>query len=140
MTSTPLRPQPRFPEPDTEPFWEATKRHELTYQECNDCPTVIFFPRRHCTECGSDNNEWKVSKGEGTVYTYSVVMQSRHPAFKDLGAYAVAYVDLDEGFRIMTNIVGVDDPVNDVQCGMRVKLRWENQGEGEISLPMFEPA
>ena len=81
-----------------------------------------------------------MSKGEGTVYTYSVVMQSRHPAFKDLGAYAVAYVDLDEGFRIMTNIVGVDDPVNDVQCGMRVKLRWEDQGEGEISLPMFEPA
>ncbi len=140
MTSMPLRPQPRFPEPDTEPFWEATKSHELTYQTCDDCENVIFFPRRHCTVCGSDNNTWKVSKGEGTVYTFSVVMQSRHPAFKDLGAYAVAYVDLDEGFRIMTNVVGVDDPVNDIQCGMRVRLRWEDQGEGGISLPMFEPA
>ena len=140
MTSMPLRPQPRFPEPDTEPFWEATKSHELTYQTCDDCENVIFFPRRHCTVCGSDNNTWNVSKGEGTVYTFSVVMQSRHPAFKDLGAYAVAYVDLDEGFRIMTNVVGVDDPVNDIQCGMRVRLRWEDQGEGGISLPMFEPA
>ena len=102
MTSMPLRPQPRFPEPDTEPFWEATRRHELTYQTCDDCEGVIFFPRRHCTACGSDNTTWRVSKGEGEVYTFSVVMQSRHPAFKDLGAYAVAYVDLDEGFRIMT--------------------------------------
>ena len=140
MTSMPLRPQPRFPEPDTEPFWEATKRHELTYQTCDDCENVIFFPRRHCTACGSDNTTWHVSKGEGQVYTFSVVMQSRHPAFKDLGAYAVAYVDLDEGFRIMSNVVGVANPVNDVQCGMRVKLRWENQGEGGISLPLFEPA
>ena len=135
-----LRPQPRFPEPDTEPFWEATKRHELTYQTCNKCNEVIFYPRNHCTHCGSDDNTWSVSKGEGAVYTYSVIMQSRHPAFKDLGAYAIAYVDLDEGFRMMSNIVGVDDPIKDIECGMRVKVRWEDQGEDEISLPMFEPA
>jgi uncharacterized OB-fold protein len=134
------RPQPRFPEPDTQPFWEATKRHELTYQTCNKCQTVIFYPRRHCTSCGASDTSVQVSKGLGTVYTFSVIMQSRHPAFAELGAYAVAYVDLDEGFRIMTNIVGVQDPVKDVQCGMRVCLRWEDQGEGKISLPMFEPA
>ena len=137
---TTLRPQPRFPEPDTEPFWEATKRHELAYQTCNKCATIIFYPRRHCTSCGSDDTAWNVSRGEGAVYTYSVIMQSRHPAFKDLGAYAIAYVDLDEGFRIMTNIVGVNDPTKDIQCGMRVKLHWQYQGDGEISLPMFEPA
>ena len=74
------------------------------------------------------------------MYTFSVIMQSRHPAFADLGAYAVAYVDLDEGFRIMTNIVGVTDPVQDVKCGMRVRLRWEDQGEDAVALPMFEPA
>ena len=67
-------------------------------------------------------------------------MQSRHPAFKDLGAYAIAYVDLDEGFRIMSNIVGVEDPTKGIQCGMRVKVKWEDQGEGEVSLPLFEPA
>ena len=140
MTTTALRPQPRFPEPDTQPFWDATKQHELKYQTCNKCSEIIFFPRRHCTRCGSDDTRWNVSKGEGAVYTFSVVMQSRHPAFKDLGAYAVAYVDLDEGFRIMTNVVGVDNPVTDIQCGMRVKIRWADQGDGEVSLPMFEPA
>jgi hypothetical protein len=67
-------------------------------------------------------------------------MQSRHPAFKDLGPYAVAYVDLDEGFRMMTNVINVDNPIDDIQIGMKVKLVWQEQGEGEIALPMFEPA
>lgn len=134
------RPQPRFPEPDTEPFWEATKQHQLTYQTCNACGAVVFYPRSHCTSCGARDLARNVSAGNGAVYTFSVIMQSRHPAFAELGPYAVAYVDLDEGFRIMTNIVGVDDPVNDVKCGMRVKLVWQDQGDGEISLPMFEPA
>ena len=134
------RPQPRFPEPDTQPFWEATKRHELTYQTCNTCNTVIFYPRSHCTSCGASDTTWRVSQGMGTVYTFTVIMQSRHPAFAELGAYAVAYVDLDEGFRIMTNIFGIQDPTRDIHCGMRVKLRWEDQGAGNIALPMFEPA
>lgn len=139
-TNTPERPQPQFPEPDTEPFWEATKDRELKYQTCNQCNNVIFYPRGHCPSCGFNGTTWNVSKGEGSVYTFSVVMQSRHPAFKDLGPYAVAYVDLDEGFRIMTNIVGVDEPIKSIQCGMRVKLIWKDQGEGKIALPMFEPA
>ncbi len=91
----PLRPQPAFPESDTQPFWDATKKHELTYQTCDRCNEVIFYPRRHCTNCGSDQNTWHVSQGLGAVYTFSVIMQSRHPAFKDLGAYAVAYVDME---------------------------------------------
>ncbi|MBI3325219.1 MAG: OB-fold domain-containing protein [Nitrospinae bacterium] len=133
------RPQPRFPEPDTQPFWEASKRHELTYQTCNTCHGVIFYPRRHCTACGASETTWHISKGQGTVYTFSVIMQSRNPAFAELGAYAVGYVDLDEGFRMMTNIVGVQDPIKDIHCGMRVQVRWQDQGAGDISLPMFEP-
>lgn len=132
------RPLPRFPEPDTQPFWDATKNHELKYQKCNDCNTVVFYPRAHCTNCGGDNLSWHTSKGEGTIYTYTVIRQNRHPAFRDLGAYAVAFVDLDEGFRMMTNIVGVNDPVNDVKIGQRVRVTWEDQENG-ISLPMFTP-
>ena len=137
-----LRPQPRFPEPDTEPFWEATKKRNLVYQTCDnpDCTDkIIFYPRAHCDTCGSLETTWNTSKGEGVVYTYSVVMQSRHPAFKDLGPYAVAYVDLDEGFRMMTNVVNVDNPITDIEIGMRVKVVWQEQGDGEIALPMFEP-
>ncbi|MDP7627891.1 MAG: zinc ribbon domain-containing protein, partial [SAR202 cluster bacterium] len=84
---TPLRPQPRFPEPDTQPFWDATKDRKLTYQTCDSCGEVIFYPRGHCNACGELETTWHTSSGEGTVYTYSVIMQSRHPAFKDLGPY-----------------------------------------------------
>ena len=132
------RPQPRFPEPDTQPFYDATKEHRLTYQQCNACKNVVFYPRAHCTSCGSRDLAWKDSKGQGTVYTYSVVRLNRHPAFMPLGPYAVAYVDLDEGFRVLTNIVGVNDPLTDVKVGQRVKVQWEDQESG-IALPMFTP-
>ena len=132
------RPQPRFPEPDTQPFWDATKEHKLTYQVCGN-GHIIFYPRAFCPTCGSRDTTVKESAGEGTVYTYSVVRLNRHPAFAPLGPYAVAYVDLDEGFRILTNIVGVDDPLTDIKVGQRVKVAWEDQESG-ISLPMFAPA
>jgi uncharacterized OB-fold protein len=134
------RPLPRFPEPDTQPFWDATKRHELTYQTCDNDSSIIFPPQRHCTRCGSTSTTWHTSKGEGTVYAFSVIRQNRNPAFKDLGAYAVGYIDLDEGFRMMSGIVGVADPTKEIKVGQRVKVSWEDQLDSEISLPLFAPA
>ena len=77
--------------------------------------------------------------GEGTVYTYSVVRQNRMPAFVDLGAYSVAYIDLDEGFRMFSSVVGVENPTTDIQIGMRVKVEFEQQDEGEYPIPVFRP-
>ncbi len=135
------RPQPRFPEPHTEPFWEGVQQGELRYQRCNeDCAEpVVFYPRHHCPDCGSDNLDWHVSSGEGTVYTFSVVMQNRMPGFIDLGAYSVAYIDLDEGFRMMSSVVGVDNPVEDIHIGQRVRVEFEEQDEGEYPIPVFRP-
>ncbi|MGK2965533.1 MAG: Zn-ribbon domain-containing OB-fold protein [Tepidiformaceae bacterium] len=136
----PSRPMPRFPEPDTENYWEGTKSRELRYQQCNDCSAVNFSPTRHCRKCGSANQAVKVSKGEGTVYTYSVVRQSRNPSFKDLGAYSVAYIDLDEGFRMLSCVTGVNDPTTDIKCGQRVKVDFEAQDTGDYLIPVFRPA
>ena len=81
-----------------------------------------------------------MSAGLGTVYTYSVVRQNRMPGFQELGAYAVAYVDLDEGFRMMSTIVGVDDPTRDIAIGQRVQVEFEEQeGEGSYPIPVFRP-
>ena len=95
----PNRPQPRFPEPNTETFWEGCQVGELRYQVNNSTGNVIFYPSLHDPQTGSRDFSWKVSKGEGTIYTFSVVRQNRMPNFIDLGAYSVAYIDLDEGFR-----------------------------------------
>ncbi len=135
----PDRPQPRFPETHTQPYWEGTKRGELRYQTCNACQEIVFYPRLHCTGCGSNKLTWNVSKGLGTVYTYSIVRQNRIPGFAELGAYAVAYVDLDEGFRMLTNIVGVDDLTRDVKIGQRVAVEFEEQDKGEYPIPVFRP-
>ena len=126
---------PRFPEPDTEPFWEATKDHELRYQVCDRCQGVVFYPRRHCTHCTSLELSWKTSRGEGAIYTYSVVRRSRHPAFRHLVPYTIAFVDLDEGFRILTHIVGTDP--DDVAIGQRVRVEWLDYES--VSLPAFRP-
>ncbi|MSQ42476.1 MAG: hypothetical protein EXR65_05510 [Dehalococcoidia bacterium] len=135
----PNRLMPAFPEPDTQPFWEGAKRSELRYQRCDTCQSIVFTPRAHCTACGSAKLSWHTSKGLGTIYTYSVVRQNRNPAFADLGAYAVAYVDVDEGFRMLTNIVGAADPTKDIKVGQRVQVEFEAQTSGAFPVPVFRP-
>ena len=131
------QPLPRFPEPDTQAFWEATKNHELRYQTCDACDGIVFYPRRHCTHCLGKKLSWKTSKGEGTLYTFSVVRQTYHPAFRERVPYVIAWVDLDEGFRILTHVTGIDDPA-EVSVGQRVVVEWRDYDE--VSLPLFRPA
>ena len=132
------RPLPSLDEPDTAPFWRATKEHQLRFQRCQDCDTIVFYPRRHCTGCLGLNLAWHTSRGEGVIYSFSVVALSRDPAFSDHVPYAIALVDLDEGFRMFTNIVGVDDPLTDIQIGQRVTVDWEDHDE--LAIPLFRPA
>ncbi|MAT83270.1 MAG: hypothetical protein CMD39_03175 [Gammaproteobacteria bacterium] len=132
------RPLPKLDELDTRPFWEATRDGKLTYQRCDDCGTVVWHPRRHCTGCTGGNLSWHTASGAGTIYTFSVVRQSYHPFFRTLVPYAVAWVDLDEGPRLLTNVVGVKDPTSDLACGQRVTLEWEEHDE--LKIPLFRPA
>jgi hypothetical protein len=133
----PVRPLPRADEFDTREFWEGTKQREFRYQQCNNCDEVVFYPRRHCTACTSGELIWKVSTGKGTVYTFSVVRQSYHPFFRSKVPYAVAWVDLEEGPRILSNIVGIDDPLSDVSIGMAVQVEWEEHEK--VNIPLFKP-
>ncbi len=133
----PTRPLPNLRDLDTQAFWRATKDKRLTYQQCADCGAVVFYPRRRCSSCLSANLKWKESAGEGTVYTYSIVRQSYHPFFRSMAPYAVAWIDLDEGPRLVSNVVGIEDP-SGVRIGMRVKVRWEEH-EG-LCVPLFKPA
>ncbi|PZC48445.1 MAG: hypothetical protein DK306_000893 [Chloroflexi bacterium] len=132
------RPLPSLADPDTAPFWQATKSHELRFQVCDDCDAVVFYPRRHCTSCLGSALSWKVSAGAGEIYSFSVVQLSRHPFFGQKVPYAVALIDLDEGFRILSNVVGVDDPVAQLRVGQRVALEWEDHDE--VAIPLFHPA
>jgi hypothetical protein len=125
--------QPSIDEPDTGPFWAATAEHRLTYQVCRDCGGVVFYPRGHCTHCVGTDLEWRESAGLGTLYTYSVVRDNRQPGLAELVPYAVALVDLDEGFRLLTRLVDVE--MDQIRIGARVQVRWRDLGE--VSLPEF---
>lgn len=120
---------------DTEPFWLAARDHRLTYQRCDDCHRVVFYPRAHCPHCLGARLTWHESRGEGTVYTFSVVRTSRDPRFAARVPYVVAWIDLDEGFRMMSNVVAADPDA--VRVGDRVRLAWRTAGAWE--LPVFEP-
>jgi len=136
--SDPRRPLPRADEFDTKEFWAATKDKKFTYQQCDSCNTIVFYPRRHCTGCTDGTLQWKTSKGRGTIYTFSVVRQSYHPFFRNQVPYAVAWIDMDEGPRILSNVVGVKDPLNDLKIGQAVEVEWEEHEE--LNIPLFKPA
>ena len=129
------RPLPNLSELDTRDFWLATRNRELRYQKCDACGTVVWHPRRHCPGCTSGALTWHTAAGKGTLYTFSVVRQSYHPFFRTQVPYAVAWIDLDEGPRLVSNVVGSTDPANDLACGQRVEVTWEEHEE--VNIPLF---
>ena len=134
----PSRPLPKLNELDTGEFWQATANKEFRYQQCANCGTIMWHPRAHCTGCVDGDLRWKVSAGKGTIYSFSVVRLSYHPFFRTKVPYAVAYVDLDEGPRFLTNVTGIDDPLTDIHVGQRVELAWEEHDD--LCIPLVRPA
>jgi uncharacterized OB-fold protein len=116
----------------TAPFWEATSRHELTRPVCGSCDRSFFIPQYLCPHCGSEDWEYQASEGKGVVASYTVVHRAPDPRFET--PYVVALVDVvDEGWSLMTNIVGV--PGEEVEIGMPVEVSWIEFGD--LVLPGF---
>jgi uncharacterized OB-fold protein len=129
------KPLPRIDE-ETKGFWEACQRHELYVQKCGACATLRYYPRAVCPSCLSDRIEWVRCSGRGTVYTFTVTHQNQAPGFRDTLPYVLAYVELDEGVRMLTNIVGCAP--DDVRIGMAVEVVFEDVTP-TVTLPKFKP-
>ncbi|MDY6907448.1 MAG: Zn-ribbon domain-containing OB-fold protein [Chloroflexota bacterium] len=123
--------------PDTREFWEGCKRHELVIQRCRDCGALRHYPRPMCPACGSWDAEWVRVSGRGKVYTWTVAVQPFHPGFLDEMPYASVTVELDEGVRMVSNVVDV--PPEELYIGMPVEVVFEDVTE-EITLPKFKRA
>ena len=130
------KPLPRIDE-ESRGFWEALARHELYFQRCRDCGTKRFYPRALCTSCLSSATEWVRASGRGTVHTFSVTHQNQVPGFRDELPYVLAIVELEEGVRLMTNVVGCAPDA--VRIGMAVEVVFEDVTP-EVTLPKFRPA
>lgn len=128
----------RIEPPESEvakPFWEASRSKELVLQWCKPCGTVIWYPRPVCPTCLGEDLEWRPASGTGEVHTFSVMHKQANPFMQP--PYTVALVQLDEGARLMTNIVNCEP--DDVSVGMQVQVHWEELSDGR-HLPLFEPA
>lgn len=128
-------PEPRV-NPETKPFWDATTEGRLLIKWCNDCHQHYWYPRTICPICGRFNTSWVEARGTGEVYTFAI---SRRGAgeYKDAAPFVLAYVELDEGVRMLTNIVDVDPEA--LAIGDRVEVVFHDTGAGS-ALPRFRPA
>jgi uncharacterized OB-fold protein len=117
------------------PFWEGAAAGELRYPRCSACGRADFPAAPNCRFCLEDALVWEVSAGHGAVYSYTVVWRPVTPAF--VTPYVPAIVELDEGYSMMTNLIGLDS--DDLTIGMRVTVDFEVVREGP-TLPYFRPA
>lgn len=136
MTSDALRAQ-RGPVPHasselTVHFWEGCRSAELRYQRCEACGAANFPPNEHCRHCLSPRLRWAASGGVGEIYSWTVVHRPVTAEFEP--PYAPAIVTLDEGYQMLTNIVGVAP--GDLRIGMRVRVQFHAVGP-DVTLPYF---
>jgi hypothetical protein len=116
--------------PETRPFWEAAAEGRLLVKRCDDCGVCHYYPRDGCPFCGSVRTSWREASGIGTVYSFSVMRRAEVP-------YIVAYVTLEEGPTMLTNIVDTD--ADAVRIGQRVAVRFQSTVSGP-PMPVFVPA
>ena len=117
--------------PENKAFFDAAASGKLVLKFCLDCKEFHHYPRTLCPFCFSEKTEWRDAKGTGSIYTYSVLRRGVPEP------YCIAYVTLEEGVSMMTNIVDCD--LDAVKIGMKVKVVFK-PGDGGPPVPMFAPA
>lgn len=129
------RPLP-MPTPETQHFWDGTKEEELRLQRCTDCTHRYFPPRPFCPACSSRNVEVFRASGRATLYSY-IISHRDAPGFE--APYSIAVVELEEGPRMMTNIVDCEQTPEALQLDMALEVAFHPVTE-DVTLPLFRPA
>ncbi len=138
MTNYPKNHSPKSL-PSTSRFGTAQKRGKLMMQKCQDCGTWVFCPRPVCGDCASDKLEWVQVTGKGKIFCFTVVREVVGQALRGFAPdipYVTAWVDLDDGPRFCSNVIGC--PIEKVHIDMPVEVVFEDSGDG-VTLPKFRP-
>jgi len=135
----PDRPVPQPITPESKPYWDGLKDGKLMLPKCGSCRQAFFYPRVICPKCHSRDVSWVQATGKGKLHSFGIGYQSFNKAFKMPPPYVLAMVELDEGPRMMTNLVNVvADPVA-IKCDMPVQVVFHKVTD-EVTVPLFEPA
>jgi uncharacterized OB-fold protein len=135
MPDAARKPIPR-PAPESVPYWQAARAHRLEIPRCNACGKFWFPPSQSCPHCLAADFSWVPVSGKGKVFSFVTFHRVYHPAFAKEVPYVVALVELEEGPRLLTNIVGVAPEA--VVCDMPVKVVFDDVSEG-VAVPKFTP-
>jgi uncharacterized OB-fold protein len=138
MTGAAEKPAKPLPQvgPEMAPFFEAARRQELVVQRCAGCGTLRFPARPICSRCLGREAVWVPASGRGTVFSFAVMHQANHPGFAAEVPYAVVVIELEEGPRVLSNLVGC--AVGDIRIGLPVEVVFE-EVTAEVTLPKFRP-
>jgi hypothetical protein len=128
--------RPFLEELEAKPFWASLREHKLTAQRCKACGKFFTFPpQQSCPHCLSSDYEWIALSGSGKVYSFVTYHRAWHPAYQDKTPYNVSLIDLDEGPRLLSNVVGCNH--DEVKIGMPVEIVYDDREE--YTLPQFRP-
>lgn len=125
-----------IPDIDSKEFWDGCHRHELLLQKCKPNNHYRYPPRPICPECFSTDLVWEKASGKGEVYTFIIVRRPAGPDWEADVPYVLAVIQLAEGVRMMSNVVGCRP--EDVKIGMKVEVAFDDVTE-TVSLPKFKP-
>lgn len=126
------------PDPVTQPFWDSVNAHAMKIQHCGPCGRFVFYPRTHCPYCFARDLEWRSVVGQGTVHAFTIVHYPSVPSFRVDAPYVVALIELKEGVRMMSTLVGLPPDENHVHVGMSVRVVYDDVAP-ETTLPKFRP-
>lgn len=132
--STPPTPSIPLPRPTalSKPYWDACREGRLTVQQCKECESYTFIPQPCCGDCLSEKLEWVESSGRGTLYSFTTVHRPQQPMFEV--PYTVVVVELEEGYYMLSNLIGVAP--GDIEIGTPLEVFFQERSD-EISLPYF---
>ena len=135
MSDAPTKPIP-VPDNVSAPFYDGARDGKLMLQHCDACGGWSFPVRERCPHCFAGNLGWKAASGRGTLYTFAIMHQVMNPGFASSVPYNVSQIDLDEGVRMVANVVGVAN--KDLRIGMKVEAFFDDVGDG-VRVPKFRP-
>lgn len=136
VQSSKAKPSP-VPTPASLPFWEGCRAGELRLQRCAGCGRHVLYPRPRCPHCHSDQLEWVRASGRGKLHSY-VISHLPAPGWEGDLPYVIAVVELEEGPRMLSSLVGVPPQPERLSLDMPLAVVFERRGE-EV-LPLFQPA
>jgi uncharacterized OB-fold protein len=134
MSDLVQKPKPR-PAPESLPYWQAARDHRLALPKCEECHKFWFPPSRTCPHCLSAKFSFQNVSGKGKIFSFVTFHRVYRPAFTNDVPYVVALIELDEGPRLLSNIMGVTH--DQVKCEMRVEVVFDDYDE-DISIPKFK--